>query len=193
MFHRFVIPEIEKRSEDIQRNVCDMLKEHINVRWKIVSNITSKAGRVLLDNIHLSDKMIENLELLPTTWDIFINNIHVDNLVDNANLSVGEPIKVKLNLQSGFEHPFRGQICVEFYVHDKRTNVSDSCVITQKESRLQICNPGSIIEHSTIILPLMVGKFEIECSCKIQPGTSNNSGNIFSNVSKHPPITVIVK
>jgi hypothetical protein len=137
--------------------------------------------------------MIENLELLPTSWKVYINDINVENLPDDASFPVGKAIRIRVNLESAFEHPFKGQICVEFYVHGSKNSVPDTCVITQKESRLQVCNPGSIIEHSTMILPLIQGKFEVECVCKIEQRTSKISGDIFSNVTKYPPITVVVK
>ena len=152
-----------------------------------------KYGNVLLDNIRLSDKMIENLELLPTNWNVLINDTDANDIAIGTHYPVGKAIKVKVLLESGFEDPFQGQICIEFFVHGQNTNVPDTCVITEKESRLQVCNPNSTIQHSTIILPLIQGKFEIECSCKIEQRTSKISGNIFSNVTKFPPIAVTVQ
>ena len=148
---------------------------------------------MLLDNIHLSDKMIENLELLPTSWKVYINDINAENLPNDASFPVGKAIRIRVYLESAFEHPFKGQIGVEFYVHGRQNSMPDTCVITEKESRLQVCNPESTIKHSTIILPLIQGKFEVECVCKIEQRTSKISGNIFSNVTKYPPITVVVK
>ena len=92
-----------------------MLKKYINVQWNISSQGMNKFGTIRLNNIHLSDKMIENLELLPTTWNVTINDTHVDSLVDNVIFPVGKAIKIKAILESGFEYPFKGQICIEFY------------------------------------------------------------------------------
>ena len=192
-YYRFALPDAEKNSKDIQKNCVDIIKKVINVQWTISIAGDNKYGKVLLDNIQLSDKMIENLELLPTRWKVSINDIDVENLEENAKFPVGKAIRVKINLESGFEHPFKGQICVNFYVDGRMVNVPETCVITQKESRLQVCKPGSVIEHSTMILPLIQGKFEIECLCKIEQRTSKISGNIFSNVTKYPPISVIIK
>ena len=190
---RFALPETEECNVDIQKSCLDIIKKQINVQWTISSDDQYKVGRVLLDNILLSDKMIENLELLPTSWEVIINDESADKLTDTPTYPVGKAIKVNVKLESGFQNAFKGQIDVEFYVHGTRVSVPDTCVITQKESRLQLCNPGSVIEHSTIILPLIQGKFEIECMCKIEQRTSKLSGNIFSNVTKYPPIVVAVK
>ena len=190
---RFALPETAECNIDIQKSCLDIIKTQINVQWTISSDDQHKVGRVLLDNILLTDKMIENLELLPTSWGVMINDESADKLTDTPTYPVGKAIKVNVKLESGFQNAFKGQIGVEFYVHGSRVSVPDTCVITQKESRLQLCNPGSVIEHSTIILPLIQGKFEIECMCKIEQRTSKLSGNIFSNVTKYPPIVVAVK
>ena len=136
---------------------------------------------------------IENLELLPTSWNVYINDNNVENMTDDASFPVGKAITIRVNLERAFEHPFKGQICVEFYVHGRKNGTPETCVITQKESRLQVCNPESTIEHSTMILPLIQGRFDVECLCKIEQRTSKISGNLFSNVTKYPPITVLIK
>ena len=187
------MPDTNISSKDIQKSCIDIIKKQINVQWRIHVNEETKCGNVYLDNIQFTDKMIENLELLPTNWNVFINDTDATNLTNGTHFPVGKAIKVRVILHSGFADTFQGQISVEFFVHGQSVSVPDTCVITEKESRLQVCNPNSTIQHSTMILPLIQGKFEIECLCKMEQRTSKISGNIFSNITKFPPITVEVK
>ena len=196
LIYRFAIPETEG-DLTVHQSCCHILKSKVNVKWAMLPEDGKGArfGRVLLENIRLTDKMIENLELLPTTWDVSINNDNLKNLTDLI-LPIGKPIKLKLSLKSEFEFPVKGHMIVDFYIHEhKRTTApTDSFVITQKESKLQLCQPSGVITHSTVILPLITGKFEIECCCKIQAEHSSEDkfGKIFSNVSKYPPILIAI-
>merc|ERR1719278_2295847 len=115
---RFALPDTDKCTNDIQKSCVDIIKQQINVQWRIDMNEETKFGNVLLDNIRLSDKMIENLELLPTNWNVFINDTEASSLKGDANFPVA----------------FQGQINVEFFVHGRSINVPDTCVITEKES-----------------------------------------------------------
>jgi hypothetical protein len=70
--------------------------------------------------------------------------------------------------------------------------VSDALVlITQCESEGQACLPGGQLLHSTCLLPLASGSYDLVVTCTLESSLCHNE-NPFSFISKYPKINIIV-
>ena len=118
------------------------------------------------------------------------------------NVSLGQSVALDLSLRNDFEFEIRGEFRIDCYLQGQRcSQVSDALVLmTQCESEGQTCSPGAHLSHSTSMLPLASGSFELVVTCTLEKTSSSamttttmcHNETSFSFISKYPKINIIV-
>ena len=178
----FEIKGIEMES---RRDVCrQFLRENVVISWQVLGDTPIRKGRILLDNLHLTEEMVANLELLPTDWTVLVDDEPIGE--SDVTATAGKPVKLTLKLSSGFRVPLNAQFHVDVSIHGGDFPLDEVFVQTQKQSRPLTCQPNGSVAFNSILLPLVPGKFEVECSCNLLcQGTEH--------LSKYPTFSVGVK
>ena len=190
---RFKIPTHGDHVERVEA-CMQHLKQTAKVEWRTHGE-PPRFGKVLFDNLHLTNEMVINLELLPTRWEIQVNGNPLTNSnelgTDFLKGNIGDAIDLSLKLSSGFAQELVGKFYVDINVHGiKDFDMENVCVQSLRESSELSCAPNDSIIFNTVILPLVEGKLDINCSCAI---TCNGLKMSSKHISKFPTFTYDVK
>jgi hypothetical protein len=162
----------------------------LQIEWSI--SRLEKSGHVSLHEVTLDADMISSLEHCPVQWNVTIDGSQ--QFANGWTLGLGESVTLDLSLRNDFEFEIRGEFRVDCYLQGQRcSEVSDALVLmTQCESEGQTCAPGAHLLHTTSILPLASGSFELTVTCTLEKTTTCHEENNFSFISKYPKINIIV-
>jgi len=181
--------EIAAAGSEREVTCCSFLQKHVNINWRKMPSEDGeedREGRVMLDHLQITEEMMRHLELLPIEWEVAANGANVDG--EAVSVGPGTPVNLQLMLSSGFQVGLEALFEVTVSVHGiKDYPLDEVCVQTQRQSRKMGCQPrGGSVAFRTIVLPLVPGKFDVECLCHI------NCQNR-QLLSKFPLFTVIAK
>ena len=208
-------------SEDSRRKACsDHLRKSVKIKWRL-PRLNGRHGIVSMRSIKLRDEMISSLELCPLQWRVRVNEVDLDNensLKESGhqphNVLLGQEVSLVMKAKSDFDFDLTGHFSVEVTEvgsNDSASTGSEVLVVqSQPESGILDCSPGSTMEHTTSILPLSTGTYDVICTCSIVKQVKSSkkqqselqtplttistpdSNSVFSFVSKYPKITINV-
>ena len=159
------------------------------IEWSI--SRLNKHGYLSLHDVTLDADMIASLEHCPVEWVVTIDGA-VDDVI---NVTLGQTVDVAMSVRSGFGFEISGEFRVECYFQGQRcSDVSDALIIvTQCESESQTCSPGALLSHTSCLLPLAAGCYDLVITCNLEKtGSSFRNETPFSFRSKYPKINIVV-
>ena len=165
---------------------------YFQIEWTIAR--LNKSGHVSLHGVTLDAEMISSLEHCPVEWSVTVDGNAGSDVVA---VTLGHSIDVSMTIRSGFDFEIRGEFRIDCYFQGHRcSDVSDALVVmTQCESEGQTCSPGGHVTHSTCLLPLASGSYELVIICTLEKtggGASCHSEAPFSFISKYPKLNIVV-
>ena len=83
-----------------------------------------------------------------------------------------------------FEYSVKAVFKVEIVLEDSTLFSEQFVAVSQPESEMKLCQPMEKILHSTTMLPLVSGTYDVICSCSI----FNDKNNLY--VSYYPKISL---
>merc|ERR1719350_86247 len=135
--------------------------------------------------------MISSLELCPLEWKLTLNG---QDPAVNSNVMLGQECILEMCVINHFEFDVDGHFNVEVQMEDKQQQQEHQKLIiqSQPQSRIVRCCTQSSMSHTSSLLPLVSGIYDVICSCSIVQvmQTKDETTAVFQMVSKWPKITV---
>jgi hypothetical protein len=189
-------PQRPKDNLKARQKACsDHLAKTVHIQW-CLPRLNNRLGLVSLKDIKLDEDMISSLELCPLEWRLSMNGVTDEVISGPQNMGLGEEFTLDLSVSNHFDFPVDGTFKVEVLLDESPTSfeaASEVLIVqSQPESATSVCQPGGLICHSTAILPLSSGTYDVICSCSIVKHNAHESGEEtpFHFVSKYPKIVV---
>ena len=164
-----------------QKFCLQHLEENLHISWSL-PRLQNRNGVVSIRDIKLDDNMISSLELCPLEWSLSLNE---KEPLGPQSLHLGQDIALAMGIKNKFDYPVKATFKVETISEDSNVFSEQFIAVSQPESESKMCQPQEEIRHSTAMLPLVSGTYDVICSCSI----SNNTKDNFY-VSKYPKITL---
>lgn len=147
------------------------LEDNLHIMWSL-PRLQSRLGKVSLKDIKLDDNMISSLELCPLEWCLTINEAE-PLACQPQNLAIGQVVTLQMSIKNMFAYSVKAVFKVEIALEDSIFS-EQFIAVSQPESQMKICKPKEKIIHSTAMLPLVSGTYDVICSCSIYNDTKDN-------------------
>ena len=173
-----------QESFKVRQKAClDYLEKNIHIEWSF-PRLDNRKGFVSLREIKLDEDMITSLELCPLEWKLTLNG---QDPISPQSLPLGQECILEMSVTNHFDFDVDGHFIVEVQMEGK-IGPQQMIVQSQPESRIVRCCSQFGINHTSALLPLVPGTYDVICSCSIVQVTKDET--VFQMISKYPKITV---
>jgi len=184
-----------------QQACSEYLQKAIHIQWSL-PRLNNRKGFVSLRDIKLNEEMISSLELFPLEWKLTLDS--KEPQLNSHMIKLGQEFLLQMTVTNRFDFAVSGHFSVEINLEEKSQsdlsfafNTDQLVIQSQAESAACECQPGGLISHSSTVLPLSLGAYDVICKCsivKVAASDVDNSGeeDVFHFVSKYPKINVHV-
>ena len=179
---KFAMQQKSQTLKERHRFCLQYLEDNLHIMWSL-PRLQTRLGKVSLRDIKLDDNMISSLELCPLQWFFAINGAEL-SLGQPYNLSLGQVVTLEMSIKNMFEYSVKAVFKVEIVLEDSTLFSEQFVAVSQPESEMKLCQPMEKILHSTTMLPLVSGTYDVICSCSI----FNDKNNLY--VSYYPKISL---
>ena len=180
-----------------QKSCLKYLEKYIHIEWTL-PRLDNRNGVVSLREIKLDEEMISSLELCPLEWKLTLNGQDPSLSSNPQTVMLGQECILEMCVTNHFEFDVDGHFNVEVQMEDKQQQQEHQKLIiqSQPQSRIFRCCSQASMSHTSSLLPLVSGTYDVVCSCSIvQVMQTKDDGEttaaaVFQMVSKWPKITV---
>ena len=179
-----------------QKSCLKYLEKSIHIKWTL-PRLDDRNGLVSLREIKLDEDMISSLELCPLEWKLTLNGQDPMSSNPPQTVMLGQECILEMSVTNHFEFDVDGHFNVEVQMEDKQQQEQHQKLIiqSQPQSRIVRCCSQSSMSHTSSLLPLVSGTYDVICSCSIvqvqkTKEAEETSTTVFQMVSKWPKITV---
>jgi hypothetical protein len=144
------------------------LEKSIHIEWTL-PRLDNRNGVVSLREIKLDEDMISSLELCPLEWKLTLNG---QDPAVNSNVMLGQECILEMCVINHFEFDVDGHFNVEVQMeeqqHQQQQQEHQKLIIqSQPQSRIFRCCSQASMSHTSSLLPLVSGTYDVVCSCSI--------------------------
>ena len=171
---KFAMQQQQQKSQMMKERhkfCLQYLEENLHIMWSL-PRLQSRFGKVSLKDIKLDDNMISSLELCPLEWWLTINEAE-PLACQPQNLTIGQVVTLQMSIKNMFEYSVKAVFKVDIVLEDSIFS-EQFVAVSQPESEMKMCKPKEKILHSTAMLPLVSGTYDVICSCTIYNDTKDN-------------------
>ena len=183
-----------------QKSCLKYLEKYIHIEWTL-PRLDNRNGVVSLREIKLDEEMISSLELCPLEWKLTLNGQDPSLSSNPQTVMLGQECILEMCVTNHFEFDVDGHFNVEVQMEDKQQQQEHQKLIiqSQPQSRIFRCCSQASMSHTSSLLPLVSGTYDVVCSCSIVQvmqtkddgeTTAGGAAAVFQMVSKWPKITV---
>merc|ERR1712141_815281 len=182
-----------------QKSCLKYLEKYIHIEWTL-PRLDNRNGVVSLREIKLDEEMISSLELCPLEWKLTLNGQDPSVSSNPQTVMLGQECILEMCVTNHFEFDVDGHFNVEVQMEDKQHQQQQEqhqklIIQSQPQSRIVRCCSQSSMSHTSSLLPLVSGTYDVICSCSIvqvqkTKEAEETSTTVFQMVSKWPKITV---
>ncbi len=180
---KFALNSNENNIKDRQSASLRHLEETLHIRWAL-PRLENRFGVVSLRDVKLDDQMISSLELCPLEWSLKLNERPV--LESSLEFSLGREICLEMSVINQFKLPIQAKFDVDIFLEDSNDHGLATVLNSQPQSELFVCPQREKIHHSTVILPLTSGVYDVICSCIVVKDDQSSQ----DYCSKYPKLSI---